>query len=108
MRGKKGAKKKKKKKKKTEMVMFKFLTHVGQSAASSPVELAGGQGTIRVTGGHVSISPADEFHGDRAAADRLETVDYFQDGESSSQAQIIRQPTCKSSVIHWAEYIILA
>ena len=53
------------------------LTHVGQSAARSPVQLAAGQSGIRIARGDVSISPADEFHGDRAVTDGLETVDYL-------------------------------
>lgn len=71
----------------------RVLTHVGQRAASSPVQLAAGQRAIRVARRDVPVSPADEIHGDRAATDRLETVDYLQDRVAASQTQIIRQPT---------------
>lgn len=75
-------------------VYVQLLTHVGQSAGGHPVQLASGQRTIRVAGSDVSVSPADEIHGDRSTTDRLETVDYLQHRVAKTYTQIIRQPTC--------------
>lgn len=69
-----------------------LLTHVGQSAAGLPIQLAAGQAAIRVAGSDVSFPPFDEIHGDGTAADRLETFHHLQDRVAATQTQIVGQP----------------
>ena len=61
------------------------LTHVGQSAAGLPIQLADRNTAIRVTRSHVSFSSLDEIHGDRTSTDRFETFHHVQNRVATTQ-----------------------